>query len=389
METMDRLFMLSCQMDLEPDDGSNSMIPRNKHVKKSVKSNKNDAIVISSAIMPGGKRINLLKTLLSSSCEMNCYYCPFRSGRDYPRATFKPDEMARVFMSLYEAGFAEGIFLSSGIIGGGQRTQDQLIDTAEILREKYSYRGYLHLKLMPGVDKAQVFRSMQFANRVSVNLEAPNTKRLELLAPRKTFIDELLQPLHWLEEIRNTTPSILGWNGHWPSTTTQFVVGAVGESDLELLKTTEMLYTEIGLTRAYYSVFKPVKDTPFENLPAASPERAHRLYQSSFLLRDYGFRLDDLPFGSDGYLPSGIDPKTAWAQLHLKMKPIEINCASREELLRIPGIGPIGAQSILKARRQGKLTNIADLKRIGINFSSLAPFVLLNGKRFDKQSSFW
>jgi predicted DNA-binding helix-hairpin-helix protein len=389
MDAMEQLVMLSCQMDVEPDDGSTSVLPRKDPVKNQISTKKTDPVVISTAIMPGGKRIKLLKTLLSSACEMNCYYCPFRSGRDFRRATFKPDEMAKVFISLYQAGIAEGLFLSSGIIGGSQRTQDQLLDTAELLRRKYGYRGYLHLKLMPGIERAQVFRAMQYASRVSVNLEAPNSKRLVLLAPRKTFIDELLQPLYWLGEIRQNTPSNLGWNGHWPSITTQFVVGAVGESDLELLKTTAMLYKDIKLSRTYFSIFKPVQDTPFENLPAASSRRGNCLYQASFLLRDYGFRLDELPFGTDDHLPTGIDPKTAWAILHLKMSPIEINNASRDELLRIPGIGPIGAQSIIKARRRGHLTCLDDLKRIGVNPASSGPFVLLNGKRPPQQSSFW
>ncbi len=159
-----------------------------------------------------GKRIALLKTLLTSACERNCFYCPFRAGRDFRRAaTFKPDEMAKAFMELYRSRIAEGFFLSSGIAGGGIRTQDQLIDTAEILRRKMGYTGYLHLKIMPGSQRAQVERAMQLADRVSINLEAPNSNGLARLAPRKIFIDELLRPLQWVDEIRRTrAPHMVG-----------------------------------------------------------------------------------------------------------------------------------------------------------------------------------
>jgi len=385
METLERLNQLSSLMDLEPAEETGC--PK---ISTGVKSpRKKESINISQAVMPGGKRIRLLKTLLTSACERNCYYCPFRAGRDFRRATFTPDEMAQTFIGLHRSGIAQGIFLSSGIAGGSVRTQDQMIATAEILRLKLGYRGYLHLKLMPGVEHAQVERAMQLADRVSVNLEAPNVQRLERLAPRKTFIEELLQPLRWVEEYRRNQPGHLGWNGHWPSTTTQFVVGAAGESDLELLKTTEYLHHKLGLRRAYFSAFRPIPDTPLENLPAESPQREFRLYQASFLLRDYGFSLEDLPFDPSSNLPYHTDPKMAWAQTHLASQPVEINRADREALLRIPGIGPHSVKAILTARRTKSFLNLEDLNRIGINPSRAAPFILLNGKRPIRQLSLW
>jgi predicted DNA-binding helix-hairpin-helix protein len=288
-------------------------------------------------------------------------------------------------MALHRAGIAEGIFLSSGIAGGSLRTQDQMLATAAILRQKYNYRGYLHLKLMPGIEKNQVFESMRLADRVSVNLEAPNTERLERLAPKKEFTEELLQPLRWVEEIRRDQPAHRGWNGRWPSTTTQFVVGAVGESDLELLSTTEMMHKQLRLARAYFSTFHPVKDTPFENLPAESPQRERRLYQASFLLRDYGFDLEELPFTQTGALPREQDPKTAWAQTNLAESPVEVNQAGPFQLMRIPGIGPKGRDAILKARKLGRLNSLDDLRRIGINPQRSAPFILLDGQRPARQ----
>ena len=261
---------------------------------------KQDSLGIHHAVMPGGKTIALLKTMLTSACERDCYYCPFRAGRDFRRATFKPEEMAQTFNDLQRSRVAEGLFLSSGIAGGGIRTQDKLIDTIDVLRHKLNYRGYVHLKIMPGTERDQVLRAMQLADRISINLEAPNSRRLADLAPHKIFLEELLKPLQWAEEIRKTQPARLGWNGKWPSLTTQFVVGAVGENDLEILSTTAYLTKQLRLARAYFSAFNPVKDTPLENHAPENPWREHRLYQSSFLLRDYGFDLEDLPFLQNG-----------------------------------------------------------------------------------------
>lgn len=373
MERIQQLKTLSSGMSLEPDGDVNCA--------PVIDGKQFDEIPITEAVMPNGKRIKLLKTLLSSACERNCYYCPFRAGRDMRRATFKPDEMADTFMKLHQAGVVEGIFLSSGIVGGGVRTQDKLIDTAEILRRKYNYRGYLHLKIMPGVERDQLERSMQLSSRVSVNLEAPNTNRLQMLAPRKTFTEELLQPLLWAEEIRTTRSPHKSWNGRWSSTTTQFVVGAVGESDLELLSTTEFLFEKARLKRTYFSRFKPIENTPFQGLPPEKPKRENHLYQSSFLLRDYGFSLEELPFDREGNLPRELDPKLAWAKEHLSHDPVEVNLASREELLRVPGIGPKGAEIILRNRVHGRLSDLKDLRNLGISTKRVAPFILLGGKR--------
>src|SRR5574341_412918 len=350
---------------------------------------KKNSLGLYDAAMPGGKRITLLKTLLTSACERDCYYCPFRARRNYRRATFKPEEMAQIFHQMFSAGVAEGLFLSSGIAGGGIRTQDRLIATAEILRHKLNYKGYLHLKIMPGADRDQVLRSMQLADRVSINLEAPNAERLTALAPHKIFVEELLRPLQWAEEIRKAQPAHLGWNGRWPSTVTQFVVGAAGESDVEILTTTSHLFQQLRLSRTYYSAFSPVPETPLENRAPENPWREHRLYQASFLMRDYGFEMEEMPFDPKGNLPIGVDPKLAWAQSNLSQQPIEVNRAERQELLRIPGIGPKGADSILDARRRGRLRDLRDLEKIGILIVRAAPFVLLDGRRPIRQLALW
>lgn len=377
--------MLSAQMSLEPAEDLD--IPEMGPCSRLTPA-KQDAVVVSQAVMPNGQRIKLLKTLLTSVCERNCYYCPFRAGRDFRRATFKPDEFARTFMLLNQKDIAEGLFLSSGVINGGVQTEDKLIATAEVLRNKMGFRGYIHLKIMPGAERAQVERAMQLADRVSINLEAPNTARLQKLAPLKQFSEELLEPLRWVEDIRRTQPRVKGWNGRWPSSVTQFVVGAVGDSDLELLHTTEYLYRKLRLARTYFSAFNPIPDTPLEDQPPTSPRREHRLYQASFLLRDYGFGLEDMPFDGTQNLPLETDPKLAWAQMNLT-EPVEINRADRRELLRVPGIGPRIADSILKARREGKLRELSSLVKMGASVKRSVPFILLDGKRPPFQMSLW
>jgi predicted DNA-binding helix-hairpin-helix protein len=339
------------------------------------------------AAMPGGKKLPMLKTMLTTACERDCFYCPFRAGRSMRRASFKPHEMAQTFADLNKAGTAQGLFLSSGILKGGVSTQDRLLDSIDILRSKHDYRGYVHLKIMPGSEKDQVYRAMQLADRISINLEGANEKRLALLAPHKIFFEELLAPLRWAEDIRRTQPHHNGWNGKWPSLVTQFVVGAAGESDLEILTTTNYLYKQLRLARAYYSAFSPIRNTPLENHAPENPWREHRLYQSSFLLRDYGFDLEEMPFTQQGNLPLDVDPKAAWANVNLAQTPTEINRADRRDLMRIPGIGPKGADSILVARRKGTLRDLSDLTALGVLAKRAAPYVLLDGRRPDQQLS--
>lgn len=381
MNALDTLVELSGQMELEHAEET-----RGEPAKPACFTPKEaKAAFVHPAQIPNGKSIKLLKTLLSSACERDCFYCPFRAGRDFRRATFKPQEFAELFMKLNHANMAEGIFLSSGIAAGGANTQNKILDTAEILRKKLGYRGYMHLKIMPGAEKGQVERMMQLADRVSINLEAPNTERLAKLAPHKVFIEELLRPLKWVEEIRRSQPAYKFWNGRYPSTVTQFVAGGADESDLELLTTTDWLMKNVRLKRAYFSAFHPIRDTPLENKAAVDPVREHRLYQASFLLRDYGFNLEEMPFAQDGNLPLPTDPKLAWAQQNLTQKPLEINKAERRELLRIPGIGPKHADAILQARRASKFRDLTALRKLGIVVARAAPFLLFDGRRPETQ----
>jgi predicted DNA-binding helix-hairpin-helix protein len=342
---------------------------------------------------PDGPMV-VLRTLQTSACEQNCFYCPFRAGRSgIPRVGFGPDELACEFDRMQRAGVVRGLFLSSGSVGGGARTMDPMLATVELLRRNYAYRGYIHLKIMPGAERAQVEQALSLADRVSVNLEGANARRLASLAPRKDFEGQLLEAMRWVREIaqaRGASSEGLRLNpAKAPSLVTQFVVGPAGESDRELLTTADQLYRGVKLARAYYTGFNPVPDTPLADAAATPAVREHRLYQADWLLRFYGFTLGDLPFDRSGALPSDVDPKLAWARQHLVARPVEVNRASRRELLRVPGIGPRSADAILDARRQGRLRELGDLRALGAVASRAAPFVLFDGRRPPQQLGFW
>jgi predicted DNA-binding helix-hairpin-helix protein len=234
---------------------------------------------------------------------------------------------------------------------------------------------------MPGSEYDQIKRAVELADRVSINLEGATERRLNALAPKKDFTGELLQRLQWADKARKHLPP-------WKRTTvvTQFVVGAVGDTDVELLTLSDRLYRQVSLSRVYYSAFGPVIQTPFENTPKVDPLREQRLYQASFLLRDYNWDVEDMNFTGTGNLNLTVDPKRAWADAHLRDAPIDIMHASREELMRIPGVGPKNAEAILKARAKGSLKDLGYLRKIGIAApEQAAPYILLDGQRPPQQ----
>jgi predicted DNA-binding helix-hairpin-helix protein len=323
----------------------------------------------------------MLKTMMTTACERNCFYCPFRAGRGATRRfTLRPDDLAGAFDALHRAGRVDGLFLSSGIIKGSVTAQDRIIDAIEMVRGRYGYRGYIHTKLMPGAEEDQIARVLALSDRVSINLEAPTDARLSALAPKKDFARELLGTLTTAHRLRQRM------TGKRPSLVTQFVVGAAGDTDLELLGLSAKLYASLRLSRVYFSGFSPVYQTPLENTPSVDPLREHRLYQASFLLRDYGWDVEEMPFGADGNLDLTLDPKRAWAERHLRLNPVEVNRASREQLMRVPGIGAKGADAILAARRRGTLRSLTDLTRLGIaGVERCADFITLDGKPPERQ----
>lgn len=337
------------------------------------------------AALPDGRRVRVLKVLLTNVCEKNCYYCAVRAGRDVPRASFQPEELAHAFDQMHRADLVDGLFLSSAVCAGADRTMERMIACVELIRTRYEFPGYVHLKLLPGASEAHVERAVQLAHRVSVNLEAPSAGRLAAIAPRKDFARELVGPMRVAKRLIAESGGRLAPSGQ----TTQFVVGAAGESDREILATTVQLYSELELRRAYFSAFQPIPGTPLDGRPAAPAWREHRLYQADWLLRFYGFTFDDLIFDLDDNLPRQADPKQMYAKAHPELFPVEVNCAAREELLRVPGLGPKSVARILRWRRRGTLLEMSELGKAGAIVSRAAPYVLLGGKRPAYQPPLW
>ncbi len=375
MESEEKLRLLSQHNDLEMQE---EFCPIQSTIKM-------DSLYVSHAVMPNGKRIRLFKSLITSKCSNNCYYCPMRRDSNLQRTDFQAEEYARLINNLYQAGLIDGAFISSAVQENSIHTQDMLIKAMEILRLKLNFRGYLHVKFMPGLEFEQVKHIMYFADRVSLNLEAPNADRIQYLSPDKTQFNQLIDPLKWTRQISQNEITPANWRGRWPSVCTQFVVGGSEEKDLELLQTTSYLYHDLHLQRAYYSPLKPQKGTPMETHIPISLKRNFRLYQASFLLRDYGYTLQDFCFDADSNLPLEKDPKLIWAERHLKEHPVEVNRAELSILLRIPGIGEKGAEKIMQMRRIHPFHFASDFSKVGINISRGLPFITMDGKKASTQ----
>jgi predicted DNA-binding helix-hairpin-helix protein len=326
------------------------------------------------AALPDGRTIRLLKILQTNVCNKDCQYCENRVSRDVRRESFAPEELAGLFVSLHQAGKAGGLFLSSGIAGRPDRVMERMTATAEILRRRHRFRGYIHMKILPGSSRAAVERAAQLSDRISINIEAPGPQHLERIAGQKDFGSELLPQTEWIRQVV-ADPSTRA-----RSHTTQFVVGASGESDREILKWTDWLYKGRGLYRAYYSAYQiPDEDTSLD-APPTPLMREHRLYQSDFLLRKYGFSLDEFVFERAGHLSLTVDPKERWAQEHPEAFPVEIMTAPQEILVRVPGLGPVSAKRICSGRRQGGFRGPEDLRKTGLLLKKAAPYLLLKGK---------
>ncbi len=329
---------------------------------------------------PDGRCVSLFKVLMTNSCKNNCKYCVNRASNDFERATFQAEELARLFIELYKRNYVEGLFLSSGVKYNTTRTMEEMIKTAEILRYKYRYEGYLHFKILPRASSDLIERAALLSDRLSINLESPNPDKLKIIAPDKDFKLDLLDPM---SIIQRQIEKGLVKSGH----TTQFVVGASGESDSEILKTTNWLYKNRNLRRAYFSAFIPVNDIPL--LPGPSPSlpsaptpllREHRLYQADWLMRLYEFDISEIELGESGNLSLEVDPKMAYASKHPEKFPLEINKASYKELLRVPGLGITSAKRIYRVRKEYKFSEPQELKNVGVVLKRALPFITINGK---------
>ncbi|MDD5067182.1 MAG: putative DNA modification/repair radical SAM protein [bacterium] len=325
------------------------------------------------ASLPQGGVMPVLKILMTNQCVNSCKYCFICTDKEQARASFEPEELSRLFMSMVKKRLVKGIFLSSASGLNVTRTMDKIIATAEILRFRHRFRGYVHLKILPGADAGHIEKALHLADRVSVNLEAPNAKRLENIARGKNY-NELLSKIKQIGNLIRSRP------GRARSQTTQFVVGAARESDKELLLTTTQLYKDYNLYRVYFSAFQPFQGTPLENLQPVPLIREHRLYQADFLLRKYGFRLDDIFFNNTGDLSLDKDPKTVWVEHHPEMFPLEVNKADLGQLIRIPGIGPLSARKLLDLRVRSKFRRIGELRSCGIRIEQARNYLLVSGQ---------
>ena len=330
------------------------------------------------ALTHDGRRVHVLKVLLSNACRHDCTYCATRCSRDVPRASFRPEELAGLVAELTQAEMVSGLFLSSGVVGDADSTMARMIETVEILRHKHSYRDCVHLKLLPGCSEASVSTAAGLADRLSMNLEAPGPQRLSAICPGKSYERDLVRPLRWARA--RVQPGQLR-----AGLTMQFVVGAGDESDRELLETTWRLTAELGLARTFFSGFSPVPDTPLEDREPAAAGREQRLYQAEFLMRAYGFSFDELVFDDDGMMALDRDPKILSALARDDEFPIEVNSAERWELLRVPGIGLTAAERIVALRGQHKLLSLRHLDVLGARSDRARNFVTLNGRYYPRE----
>jgi len=325
-----------------------------------------------------GRSMPVLKILQTSHCRFNCLYCAFRKDCDRPRDTIPPDELAGTTVSMAKAGLIEGLFLSSGIGSSVPDTMSRMIDTVRILREKYLFDGYIHLKILPGSSIDLIEAGGKYADRLSINMEAPTESALKDIAPNKGIQSAIIKQMQWIETLKRT-----GKIEKRVSQTTQFVVGGSddpGANDRALVVAANYLYRELNFGRVYYSAFNPVIGTPLENRHPENPLRSHRLYQADFLLKQYGWSADDIVFDENGRLDLEIDPKEKWANENAAIFPIEVTTAEPSLLLKIPGIGPVTMKRIIEARSEGRLRNPDSLSTLE-NFPRKAlRWILVNGK---------
>lgn len=327
-----------------------------------------------------GRCISLLKILFTNHCIYDCAYCINRISNDRPRAAFTPEEVAQLTINFYRRNMIEGLFLSSGIISSEDHTMKLILKTLQLLRHTYGFNGYIHVKLIPGASSDLIIQTSLLADRVSSNIELPSSSSLALLAPEKTK-EKVLEPLkiaknHSLEHGK-----------HPIGMSTQLIVGATPESDREILKLSTALYEKSMLKRVYYSAYIPVNVS--KNLPALTTPppllREHRLYQADWLMRFYGFGVDEIVNENHPHLDERFDPKLAWALRNLHLFPIEINTADRESLLRTPGLGVRSVDKILKARRHRRLTPV-DLETMKISLKRCRYFITVGGKMLDNKA---
>lgn len=331
---------------------------------------------------PDGRCVSLLKLLFTNACIFDCHYCINRKSNAIPRATFTPQEVADLTMDFYMRNYIEGLFLSSAIIKNADYTCELLIKTLKILREEKGFRSYIHVKAIPGADEKLIEQLGFLADRMSVNVELPSRESLKLLAPDKDPFD-LYKPMKQITTVKKEQeflPAVRRGPSFVPAgQSTQMIIGASPESDRSIVKISENLYQKYQLKRVYYSAYIPVNKDNL--LPAVTTEppllREHRLYQADWLLRYYKFTADEILSEDKPNFNLYLDPKANWAVQNYQRFPVDVQTATYDDLLRVPGIGPKSAQNIVKARKYYRL-HLTDLKKLGIVIKRAQYFIACN-----------
>ena len=333
------------------------------------------------AYAPDGRCISLLKILLTNSCIFDCHYCINRKSSNVRRARFTAKEVVDLTIAFYKRNYIEGLFLSSGIIGSSNYTMEQLVEVARSLREDHHFRGYIHLKTIPDADPELVAAAGRHADRVSINVELPTVPGLKRLAPEKsaTRIEGAMADMKMsIADARDASRRYKSAPRYAPAgQSTQMIVGADAATDSDVILRATGLYDRFGMRRVYYSAFSPIPDAS-SVLPLKRPPlmREHRLYQSDWLMRFYGFAAADVMSATEaGMLPLDIDPKLAWALKFREHFPVDINRAPKHVMLRVPGLGVKAVSRILTSRRWRRL-HLADVARLTVSIAKLRPFII-------------
>ena len=327
--------------------------------------------------LPNGGKTTLFKTLMSNACGNDCKYCPLREQQDIRRCSLGPAETAKIFLDYYNRRKVFGLFLSSGVLRSADATMDKLNATARLLRNKHRFRGYIHLKVIPGASDAAIEEAVSLASTVSLNIETPGEKHLVKLSTKKDYLRDIIEPMKLISRLTQS-----GSLYERVKQTTQFIVGAAKESDAEIVKYMWGLYERLKMHRVYFTAYQRGLGDESIAGEQTKPEkprdvfmREHRLYQVDFLFRKYGFSEADVIFEQDGRLSLTVDPKEAWALKHPERFPVNINRASRWELLRVPGLGPVTVKRVLQQRKADRISRIEDVGKVGANLQKATKYL--------------
>lgn len=379
LDVRQKLEILADAAKYDASCASSGTAKRNSKDGKGIGST--EGMGICHAYAPDGRCISLLKILLTNSCIFDCHYCINRKSSNVRRARFTAKEVVDLTIAFYKRNYIEGLFLSSGIIGSSNYTMEQIVEVARSLREDHDFRGYIHLKTIPDADPELIEAAGRHADRISINVELPTTPGLKRLAPEKsvTRIEGAMADMKAsIVDARDATKKYKSAPRYAPAgQSTQMIVGADAATDSDIVLRARGLYDAFGMRRVYYSAFSPIPDASAV-LPLKRPPlmREHRLYQSDWLMRFYGFEAAEVMSATDdGMLPLDIDPKLAWALKFRASFPVDINCAPKAMLLRIPGLGTRAVDRIVASRRFRKL-DLADVGRLTVSIRKVRPFIV-------------